>query len=69
MATRFLFHRRDPFWEVDGPAARREQRARRFRATIAFAAAVTAVAGAGFAWSVQLGFAAGLGIRVGLPLG
>ena len=63
MSARSLFRRRDPFWEVDGPAARRSSDARRLAATIAFAVALAAVAGAAFAWSVELGLAASLGIR------
>jgi hypothetical protein len=69
VTTRSLFHRRDPDWEVDGPAARREQRSRRMRSGLAFATAVTAVAGAALAWSIQLGLAAALGIHASLPFG
>lgn len=69
MSTRSLFHRRDPFWEVDGPAARREQRARRVRGSLALVFAMVALAGAAFAWSIELGIAAALGVPMGLPLG
>ncbi len=69
MSARSLFHRRDPYWEVDGKAARREQRIRRLRGGVAFTAAVAAVAAAAFAWSVELGLAAALGIHASLPLG
>jgi hypothetical protein len=67
MSARSPFRRRDPFWEVDGRAARREQRMRRFRAGLAFAASLAALAGATYAWSIQLGIASALGIRASLP--
>jgi hypothetical protein len=62
MSTLSLFRRRDPWWEVDGPAARRARRRQRVVSTLAFLAAVTAVVGAALAWLVQLGIAAALGI-------
>ena len=64
-----LFKRRDPWWESDGPAARHEHRRRRVVETAAFAAGLIACAAAGFAWSIQLGLAASLGIHASLPLG
>jgi hypothetical protein len=60
---------RDPFWEIDGPSARREHRARRAKALVAFGASVAAVGGAAFIWTVKLGFAAAVGIRIALPIG
>lgn len=69
MSARSLFHRRDPDWELDGPAARREQRIRSLRGGIAFTAALAAVAAVAFAWAVELGIAASLGIHASLPLG
>ncbi|HYO43713.1 MAG TPA: hypothetical protein VES19_10990 [Candidatus Limnocylindrales bacterium] len=67
MSTRFPFKGRpDPDWEVDGPAARREQRRRRARGAIAFTVALGAVAFAAFAWSVELGLAAMVGIGLTL---
>ncbi len=69
MSARSLFRRRDPDWEIDGPAARREQRIHSMRGGIAFTAALAAVAAAAFAWSVELGIAAALGIHASLPLG
>jgi len=69
MSTLFLFRRRDPWWEVDGPAARRARRRRMFVSSVAFLASVAAVAAAAFAWSVQLGVASALGVRAALPLG
>jgi hypothetical protein len=67
LADRSLFRRRDPFWEVDGPAARRAHRARRARGAFAFMVAVAAVGATAFAWSIELGIAAGLGVRLALP--
>jgi hypothetical protein len=64
-----MFHRRDPWWEVDGPAARRARRRERLVAAAAFLASLTAVGAAAFAWSVQLGLAALLGVRAALPFG
>ncbi len=64
-----LLNRRDPWWEADGPAARRARRRERAVAVAAFIAAVTAVGGAVIAWSIQLGIAALLGVRAILPLG
>jgi len=69
MTARTLFHRRDPFWEVDGPAARRAHRSRRARSALAFVAGVAAVAAAAFAWTVELGIASAVGIHLALPLG
>jgi hypothetical protein len=69
MSSLSLFRRRDPWWEADGPAARRARRHRQMMGTLAFGASVVAVAASAFAWSVQLGVAAAVGIRVSLPLG
>jgi hypothetical protein len=69
VSDRSPFRRRDPWWEADGPAARREQRLRRARSGLAFVAALTAVAAAAFAWTIELGVAAALGIRLSLPIG
>jgi hypothetical protein len=68
MSARSLFHRRDPNWELDGPAARREQRMRSFRGGIALTASLVAVGAAAFAWTVELGIAAAVGIHASLPL-
>lgn len=67
MSRLSLSMRRDPFWEVDGPAARRERRRHRLVSVIALVTATGAVAGAAVAWSIQLGLAAGLGIRAAVP--
>ena len=64
-----LLNRRDPWWEADGPAARRARRRERAVAVAAFVAAVTAVGAAAIAWSIQLGIAALFGVRAILPLG
>jgi hypothetical protein len=61
--------RRDPWWGQEGPAARRRHRYERFVSTTAFLAALVAVGGAGLAWSIQLGFAAMVGLRLTLALG
>jgi hypothetical protein len=61
--------RRDPDWEVDGPAARREQHLRRRKGVTAFVTALVAVGFAAFAWSVELGLAALVGIRLTLAVG
>ncbi len=64
-----LLNRRDPWWESDGPAARRARRRERLVAGAAFLAALTAVGAAAIAWSIQLGIAALFGVGVTLPLG
>jgi hypothetical protein len=53
-----LFSQRDPWWEIDGPAARRERRRQRFVALVAFAASLTAFSGATYAWAIHLGIVA-----------
>jgi hypothetical protein len=55
-----MFNRRDPWWEVDGPAARRERRRERFVSVAAFVASLTAVCGAAYIWAIHLGLASGL---------
>ena len=67
MSSNSLFRRRDPFWEVDGKAARREQRTRKARAMLAFVVALAAVAMTAFAWSIQVGLTGALGIPGSLP--
>ena len=61
--------RRDPWWGQEGPAARRRHRYEQFVSTTAFLAALVALGGAGLAWSIQLGFAAMVGLRLTLALG
>ena len=61
--------RRDPWWGLEGPAARRRHRYERFVSTTAFLASLVAIGGAALAWSIQLGFAAMVGLRLTLALG
>ena len=63
------FRRRDPWWGLEGPAARRRHQRERVLSSVAFVASLMAVAGAGMVWSIQLGFAAMLGFNVHLVLG
>ena len=62
-----FFNRRDPWWDVDGPAARRQRRHRRVVSMAAFVASLTAVSGATYMWALHLGVAATLHIH--LPIG
>jgi hypothetical protein len=55
-----MFNRRDPWWEVDGPAARRERRRQRFVSVAAFVTSLMAVSGAAYIWAIHLGLAGGL---------
>jgi hypothetical protein len=66
MSTMSLFRRRDPWWEMDGPAARARRRRERIVSSIAFVAAIAAVVGAAFAWSIQVGLAAFLHAKLGI---
>jgi hypothetical protein len=61
--------RRDPWWGLEGPAARRRRRRDRVVAFIAFVASVVALGGAGVAWAIQIGLAAQLGYRLTLGIG
>ena len=63
------FHRRDPWWDQEGPAARRRHRYERFISRTAFFASLFALAGAAAVWSIHLGFAAMLGFNVRLLIG
>ena len=64
-----LFNRRDPWWESDGPAARRARRRRQAVGAVAFVASTVAIGASAFAWSIELGFARALGIHAALPFG
>ena len=66
MSTLSLFRRRDPFWEMDGPAARAKRRRERFVSTIAFAVALTAVVLSGLLWWMHVGAGALLHARLGI---
>lgn len=68
MPSILAFHRRDPWWGQEGPAARRKRRLHRLVSATAFLAALLAVGGAAAAWAIQLGFAAMLGIQVTLAI-
>jgi len=57
-------NRRDPFWEMDGPAARREHSRSRLMTLIAFSYSVVAASSAVIAWGIQLGIAHVHGIRL-----
>jgi hypothetical protein len=57
VAVRLLPIRRDPFWDVDGTAARRVRRRHGFVAVVAFAAAFAAVLGAVIVWAGLFGIA------------
>ena len=61
--------RRDPWWGLEGPAAKRRYRYQRFISTTAFLAALLALGGAGFAWAIQVGLAAMLGLHLTLAIG
>ena len=52
-----LFNRRDPWWDVEGSAARRDRRRHRLVAITAFVASIAAVSGATYAWAIHLGLA------------
>ena len=58
------FRRHDPWWDVDGSAARRRYRYDRFVSFLAFVFSLTALAGSGALWAIHLGFAGMLGISV-----
>ena len=54
---RLIPGRHDPFWDVDGTAARRVRRRHGAVSVLAFAAAFAAVVGAVVAWAGIFGFA------------
>jgi uncharacterized membrane protein len=66
MPSLSLLRRRDPMWEVDGPAARRARRQQRVVSSIAFATSVVAVGAAALAWALQLGLGSVLGVSAGV---
>jgi hypothetical protein len=69
MPSLSLLRRRDPWWEIDGHAARRTRRKQQFVAGLAFLAALAAVGAAAFAWAVQLGIAGAFGVHAALGIG
>jgi hypothetical protein len=60
--------RRDPWWGLEGPAARRRHRYERFVSFTAFVFSLAALLGTGALWAIQLGFASMLGIDVALRI-
>jgi hypothetical protein len=58
--------RRDPWWDVDGPAARRQRRRRRFVSVTAFVCSLFAVSGSAYAWAFYLHIVGSLAVP--LPL-
>ena len=52
-----LLTRRDPYWDVEGVAARRARRKSSLRAVFAFAVAFVAVVAASIAWAGLFGLA------------
>jgi uncharacterized membrane protein len=66
MPSLSLPRRRDPMWEVDGPAARRARRQQRVMSSVAFATSLVAFGAAAFAWALQLGLGGLLGVGPGL---
>jgi hypothetical protein len=61
--------RRDPWWGLEGPAARRRYRYQRFVSTTAFLASLVALGGAAVAWAIQIGVASMLGLHLTLATG
>ena len=69
MPSILALRRRDPWWDQEGPAARRKHRYEQFVSTTAFVASLFALGGAAWVWAVHLGFAAMLGVRMTLAIG
>lgn len=69
MPAMSLLRRRDPWWEMDGPAARAARRRHRFVSFVAFLASMGAIASAAVAWAIELGIAGTLGFHASLPIG
>jgi hypothetical protein len=69
MPSILTLRRRDPWWGLEGPAARRRHRRERILSALAFVASILAIAGAGVVWSVHLGFADMLGFHLHLVIG
>jgi hypothetical protein len=60
----WIRRRRDPFWETNGPAARREHLRTRLMGMIALSYSVVAAAVTIAAWGIELGLAHVPGIRL-----
>ena len=61
--------RRDPWWGLEGPAAKRRRYYHKFMSMTAFLASLVALGGAGVAWAIQLGIAAMFGFHLALAIG
>ena len=61
--------RRDPWWGLEGPAAKRRRYYHKFVSTTAFLASLVALGGAAVGWAIQLGVAAMLGFHLSLAIG
>ena len=61
--------RRDPWWGLEGPAAKRRYRYQRFISTTAFLASVVALGGAGLVWAIQIGLLTLQGLNLLLGIG
>jgi hypothetical protein len=61
-----MIDKHDPWWEIDGRAARRERRRQRIVSISAFAASLLAVLGSAYVWAIHLGLVGGLAIHLGL---
>lgn len=55
--------RHDPWWDLDGPTARRERQRQRLVTGLAFLASLGALVGAAVIWAVRLGLAHAPGIN------
>jgi hypothetical protein len=55
--------RHDPWWDLDGPTARRERHRQRLLSTVAFVASLGAFLGAALVWAVRLGITHAAGIN------
>ena len=61
--------RRDPWWGLEGPAARRRYRYHRAVSAMAFFASLIALGGAGLTWALYLGLASLVGLNLTLAIG
>ena len=55
--------RHDPWWDLDGPTARRERLRQRVVTGLAFIASLGALLGAALIWALRLGLAHAAGIN------
>ena len=59
----------DPWWDLEGPTARRERQRQRLVSSLAFVVSLGAFLGAALVWAVRLGIARAAGINLNLPTG